>query len=163
MKPLTGHTSPETAYNVDDYPYGRTLRCKIRYWLERKETKGFRFVSQTENPKTGRWNAPKPSTYMMFAGAMFLDEKDHCHWAGLSEYSGAKEVRAFLVNYPETDTSLLKPFCVAKMAMCQAGAKGKVKWTINGKAIEPTEAELATYAQDAIDWREVCQLLGVLK
>jgi len=162
MTPLTGHTSLETAYNVSDYPYGR-LRCKIRYWLERKETKGFRFVSQTENPKTGRWNAPKPSTYMMFAGAMFLDEKGHCHWAGLSEYSDPKVVREFLVNYPDADTSLLKPFCVAKLVHCQAGAKGKVRWAINGAVIQPTETELAEYAQEAIDWHGVCQLLGVLK
>jgi hypothetical protein len=28
---LPDHTTPETAYVVDDYPYGFTLRCKIRY------------------------------------------------------------------------------------------------------------------------------------
>jgi hypothetical protein len=31
---LTDHTSPETAYLVEDYPYGFRLRCQIRYWLE---------------------------------------------------------------------------------------------------------------------------------
>jgi hypothetical protein len=44
---LFGHTSPETAYVVEDYPYGFRLRCKIRYWLEFKAKKGFRLVSQT--------------------------------------------------------------------------------------------------------------------
>lgn len=34
---LHGHTSHETAYVVDDYPYGRTVRCKIRYWIETAE------------------------------------------------------------------------------------------------------------------------------
>lgn len=37
MKVLSGHTSPETAYVVDDYPYGFRLRCKIRYWIETKK------------------------------------------------------------------------------------------------------------------------------
>src|SRR5215475_9411123 len=88
MEILKGHTSPETAYLVDDYPYGYTLRCKIRYWLEFKPGKGFRFVSQTTNPKKGHvWNKPKASTYCRFGGCMFLDEKGHVHWAGLSEYS----------------------------------------------------------------------------
>ena len=50
---LQGHTSPETAYVVDDYPYGYTLRCRIRYWLEVNERHGVRFVSQTTNPMRG--------------------------------------------------------------------------------------------------------------
>jgi hypothetical protein len=62
---LSGHTSPETAYIVNDYPFGFRLRCKIRYWIERKAKNGDRFVSQTTNPKLSfeKWNAPKPSTY----------------------------------------------------------------------------------------------------
>ncbi len=39
IKILNGHISPETAYVVEDYPYGYTLRCTIRYWLE-TATKG---------------------------------------------------------------------------------------------------------------------------
>jgi hypothetical protein len=30
---LSGHVSPQTAYLVEDYPYGRRLRCRIRYWI----------------------------------------------------------------------------------------------------------------------------------
>lgn len=44
------HTSPETAYLVNDYPYGG-LRCKIRYWLEYSKNKGVRLGSQTTNPR----------------------------------------------------------------------------------------------------------------
>jgi len=51
MQILKGHISPETAFIVDDYPYGFRLRCKIRYWLEYNPKHGFRFVSQTTNPK----------------------------------------------------------------------------------------------------------------
>jgi len=38
---------------VEDYPYGFRLRCKIRFWLEYAPKRGFRFVSQTTNPKRG--------------------------------------------------------------------------------------------------------------
>lgn len=55
VQPLTGHTSPDTAYVLDDYPYGRTLRCAIRCWVETgatDRTRGQqRLTSQTANPK----------------------------------------------------------------------------------------------------------------
>src|SRR6516165_4444148 len=64
MQILSGHISPETAYVVEDYPYGLRLRCRIRYWLEHTPKRGFRFWSQTTNPKRGNiWNKPKASTY----------------------------------------------------------------------------------------------------
>jgi hypothetical protein len=87
---LHGHTSPETAYQVDDYPYGRRLRCKIRYWIETAD-KGAkrgeqRFVYQTTNPRTGNthWNKPKAGTYVLLA-VMYLDENGHVQWTGVRE------------------------------------------------------------------------------
>lgn len=87
LKPLTGHTSQETAYVVEDYPYGFTLRCKIRYWLEYSPKKGFRFCSQTTNPKKAgeAWNAPKKSTYTMLA-IMGVNDEGHVTWTGCSIY-----------------------------------------------------------------------------
>lgn len=93
---LKGHVSPETAYLVEDYPYGFRLRCKIRYWLETNK-QGTRLWSQTTNPKRGDvWNKPKSSTYCRFAGCMYLDENGHVTWNGLTEYSNAKEAQSFL-------------------------------------------------------------------
>jgi hypothetical protein len=93
LRVLHGHTSPETAYVVPDYPYGFTLRCKIRYWIE-TATKGAgrgkqRFVSQTTNPKRyGEvWNKPKASTYSLMA-FMYLDAEGLVQWTGMSEYHG---------------------------------------------------------------------------
>ena len=76
MELLHNHVSPETAYVVSDYPYGFTLRCQIRYWLEHSPRHGFRLMSQTSNPKKPGlvWNKPKGSTYCRFGGAMFLDD-----------------------------------------------------------------------------------------
>ena len=107
---LKGHISPETAYLVEDYPYGFTLRCKIRYWLEYKPQHGCRLMSQTTNPKRGdMWNKPKGSTYARFGGCMFLDEQNHVQWKGLSEYSDGAEAQAFRETYGEGVPEAAKP------------------------------------------------------
>jgi hypothetical protein len=102
MKLLKGHSTPETAFVVEDYPYGFTLRCKIRYWLEENK-RGARFVSQTTNPKKAGevWNKPKASTYCLIAGVMLLDENEHCKWAGLTEYSDLAESEAWYNTYKD--------------------------------------------------------------
>jgi hypothetical protein len=87
---LRGHVSQETAYVVDDYPYGRTLRCKIRYWLE-TATKGkgkgeTRFVSQTSDPKRDNlvWNKPKAGNYCQVL-FMYQDTRNgYIHTAGMT-------------------------------------------------------------------------------
>lgn len=98
---LKGHVSPETAYVVDDYPFGFRLRCKIRYWLEFRPLYGFRFMSQTTNPKKGDvWNKPKASTYSRFGACMLLNvDNGHVEWRGLSEFSTYIEARIFLDTY----------------------------------------------------------------
>lgn len=103
MQLLKNHVSPETAYVVDDYPYGFRLRCKIRYWLEYNSKHGFRFVSQTTNPKRPGevWNKPKASTYAAIAAAMYLDDVGHVHWIGLGAYSDAAEADRFIALYGE--------------------------------------------------------------
>jgi len=47
----------------ENYPYGYTLKTTKTYRIEFKKGRGFRHVSQTVNPKTGRLNAPKAGTY----------------------------------------------------------------------------------------------------
>jgi hypothetical protein len=121
MKILTGHTSPETAFVVEDYPYGFRLRCTIRYWLEFTPKRGFRFCSQTTNPKRGSiWNKPKAGTYSRFGGAMYLDEQGHVQWSGLSEYCSGAEASAWQERYgegvPEEGRVLLAKFVAAKVA-----------------------------------------------
>jgi hypothetical protein len=102
MQILKGHTSHETAYVVDDYPYGYRLRCKIRYWLEYDPKRGVRFVSQTSNPKKGNiWNKPKASTYARFGGCMYLDDEGHVQWDGLTEYSSGAQALAWQEQYGE--------------------------------------------------------------
>jgi hypothetical protein len=88
---LRGHVSEDTAYLVGDYPYGYSLRCRIRYWLhtaDRGSANGqVRFMSQTTNPKrVGEpWNKPKATTYYRWA-VMVLDVRGHVAWWPVSEW-----------------------------------------------------------------------------
>jgi hypothetical protein len=118
---LKGHTSPETAFVVEDYPYGFRLRCKIRYWLEYHPRHGFRLWSQTTNPKRGNiWNKPKASTYSRFGGCMYLDDQGHVQSAGLTEYSNGAEAKAWSDLYregvPEAGRTILDKWVAAKLA-----------------------------------------------
>jgi hypothetical protein len=131
VKILKGHTSPETAFVVDDYPYGFRLRCKIRYWIEFHPKRGFRFVSQTTNPKRAGevWNKPKASTYCRFGAAMYLDDSEHVQWTGLSEYSdGAEAVRfrdALGEGVPEAGRATMNQWVAAKVAYDAARPKAE--------------------------------------
>lgn len=109
---LKGHISPETAYVVNDYPYGFKQRCKIRYWIEHDPKKGSRFCSQTTNPKKSMillggqevdvWNKPKKSTYCELAAAMYLDEKGYVNWNGLTQYDRAASCTLWMKRFEET-------------------------------------------------------------
>lgn len=86
VKVLHGHVSPDTSYLVDDYPYGRRLRCQIRYWVDTAERGaakgGQRFARQTTNPKVAGdpWNKPHYSTYSGMV-VLYLDSNEHVqHW-----------------------------------------------------------------------------------
>jgi len=98
IKQLVGHTSPETAYVVDDYPYGFKLRTSIRYWVETKSTFGQRLCSQTVNPKNGKYNKPKCSTYSPVE-VLGLDEKGYVKGEALSYYDDYPVWEDFAAKY----------------------------------------------------------------
>lgn len=113
VTPLSGHTSEQTALVRLDYPFGASVRCAIRYWIETKSSKGQRACSQTTHQginhqytdhirRDGQesaddsmrmridegtvvWNKPKKSTYVLFAG-QYLDENDHVQWRALTGF-----------------------------------------------------------------------------
>jgi len=142
--PLYGHSSEESAYLIADYPYGR-LRCQMRVWLEHDPKKGFRFCSRTEDPKKpGKWNAIKKSTYMLIAGNMYIDENGHVKWSGISEYSEAKDILAFVQTFPESELSELSMLVGGRISMYRKMAEGTayMGMTINGVRKDPTPEEL---------------------
>jgi hypothetical protein len=143
MKILTGHTSPETAYLVPDYPYGFRLRCQIRYWLDIHPRKGTRFVSQTTNPKVSGtvWNQPKASTYCSLGGAMILTDEGHVHWTGIHEYTGLQALLNWCHTYgaalPPAQSAFLDRLITASLARNEAKARGEVFVTIRSSVIVP--------------------------
>ena len=157
-QPLYGHTSEATAYLVDDYPYGFRERTQIRYWLEHKPKKGWRFVSQTLNPKTQRWNKPKASTYADFGAAMYLDEKGHVQWDGIGPYSDDQKVLAFVRNFPDAPSELRKLVPV-KLRFLRDRLSGKVYMTVNGVRQPLTEADVERLQQELAIWEEIESLL----
>ena len=163
MTPLYGHNSIETAYLVEDYPYGRH-RCRIRFWLESNPKKGFRFCSQTEHPTLYRgsekvWNAPKKSTYVKVAACMYLDDKGHTTWSGLSEYSGSAAALEFVKSFPGSDMSALRIFATMSAQYNQKGAEGAIVWRINGEAKPISEQDIENYKLTASQWEEVVKTL----
>ena len=99
-KILRGNENEETAYTVNDYPYGFRLRTQIRYWIETTK-QGQRVVSQTLNPKTGLWNKPKKSTYTDIR-VLVLAENGHVENSGFSiTYSDEKEMNEFFKKLGE--------------------------------------------------------------
>ena len=59
---------------VEDYPYGFRLRTTLYIHVEYKKGKGFRVGRTTINPKNGKENKTKYSTYSKFA-RLYIDEK----------------------------------------------------------------------------------------
>jgi hypothetical protein len=162
MTPLYGHASQETAYLVPDYPYGRKVRCRIRYWMERDANRGYRFCSQTENPKTLRWNAPKRSTYALISGAMYLDERNHVQWRTVTEYTGHDEALAFVQAFPGLDkesSDRLVVWAAKKAAFARACASGKAQFTINAVVRPWTDEDNARHTVEAQTWLEVVRAL----
>ena len=152
MQTLIGHISEDTAYVVEDYPYGFTLRCKIRYWLEKSDSKGFRFCTQTTNPKLSyeKWNAPKKSTYCKFGGAMYLNDENHVVWNGITEYSSAQDILKFVKNHITADLSLLVTWIKLKLAYT------KKKITVSDSLVEE-------YLKDEVSFKEALEVIESFK
>jgi hypothetical protein len=134
MNFLLNHNSLETAYQVGNYPYGGK-KCQIKFWIE-KNKKGARFCSQTQNPKTGRWNNPKYSTYAAEM-VMFLDEKHYVDCAILSVYDDSNKTKSFLFNYEdgltEEEKNVIQICIAAKERMEEKFRNGSARWEISGK------------------------------
>lgn len=135
---LTGHTAPENAFVVADYPYGFRLRTKIRYWIETTKH-GMRMCSQTMNPKVPgeKWNKPKCSTYAPLM-VLAVDEQGHIHQDGIGGYADEAQLDAFLGKYPEAfQTERDRKTIEGMRAWCRA--QKRVTWSV--RTMKPGEDE----------------------
>jgi len=90
---LKGHTNFETAYKIENYPWGYTLKTTMYVWIETQPKKGDRVIRQTINPKNGRLCAPKASTYSPVK-YLYMDEAGHVQSGGLEMYGEAEKAKA---------------------------------------------------------------------
>lgn len=126
---LFGHTREDNAYLVPDYPYGRRIRTQIRYWIETSAKHGDRFCSQTLNPKTGRWNKPKKSTYTG-VGVMYLrPDNGHVKWTGMNFNDSAEKIAEFLGVVGKERLSLAQQAKAIEI-IGYTRAMSKVTWSI---------------------------------
>jgi hypothetical protein len=156
---LTGHTSEATAHVATDYPYGR-LRCQRRTWIEHSSKNGYRFVAQTQNPKTMRWNKPAKSTYLEISAAMYLDQAGHVHWTGIGIYSSAAESLEFAQAFGSGALGLdaLGKWSGRKADYCSKLADGTAYFLINGEKQTASDVEVARHKLEAETWGEVARL-----
>jgi hypothetical protein len=160
-QPLYGHTSEATAYFVDDYPYGFRERTQIRYWLEAKPKRGWRFISQTMNPKTGRWNKPKASTYAEWGAAMCLDGDGHVQWTGVGPYSDEQAVRALVTMFPEADMRELRKVVPVKLRYLRGRLSGEIVMLINKVPQPMSETAIERTRDEMAIWEEIGTLLDL--
>jgi len=160
--PLYGHTSQETAYMIEDYPYGRTLRCRRRVWIEGNAKHGFRFVSQTEHPTRKVWNKPHASTYVETAACMYLDEQGHVTWAAVGIYTEPAEALEFAHTFgPRCEgASRLVIWAERKANFDRKLGTGRAHFTMNGQAQDRDETQKATDLQNADTWAEVARFMA---
>jgi len=60
--PLT-YSNPRTNLLVEDWPFGRQLKTRATFTIQRHSKRGERCVRIIEDPKTGKACAPKALTY----------------------------------------------------------------------------------------------------
>lgn len=125
----------ETAHKTENYPYGFRLKTTMYSWIEHTK-QGSRLVQQTINPKNGKLNAPKKSTYDAFK-LLALDENGHITTISYSKYSSAEKVQEFLEKYSAYMT---------ESEIREAKARAKIQNLISQKWDEAKkEAEEKTY------------------
>jgi hypothetical protein len=98
MKPLNPQPTEQAPHTIDNYPYS-FYKCLKKYWVETTK-RGQRLVTQTQNPKTQRWNTPKKSNYDQIIIIGIDETTGHTTHRGLSTgYRTEEEAKAFYERY----------------------------------------------------------------
>ncbi len=126
----------DTAIEVDNYPWGYTLKTKRRYWVE-TTTRGDRGVYCTLNPKTGKWCKPKKMTYD--AVVVINREDGRVTFDTLGNYAGLDRIAEFTKRYRFDWFNDLE-----KAKICELNAMAEVMenvtWTVR-ETTNMTDAE----------------------
>ena len=76
---------------VEDYPYGFRLRTTLYDTMEFNPKKGYRHTTQTIDPRNGRLNKPKSSTYSPLK-VRYYDENGHIKTISFEFMYSAKDL-----------------------------------------------------------------------
>lgn len=115
---------------VDNYPYGYTLKTTAFYSVEFVKGKGFRTVFQTINPKTGKLNAPKKSTYSPVRILKEIDGKISTHSLDFYGDEGmVKDLKFLGDNYDLFTKDEIKSIALNVIAQLRANIYAKVVYT----------------------------------
>jgi hypothetical protein len=130
----TVEISPVTVYNTgakletDSYPYGR-LKCTAYFSVEYNGSKGARTTFQTINPKTGRLNNPKHSTYYRVILPM-QDASGFISFCGYLDFNGTEAINTglqFMADFYELFTEeQIKGIACDLIAMSKINSKAMV-------------------------------------
>jgi hypothetical protein len=95
----------QTPVTVEDYPYGWRTRTQAQYWVETTKN-GQRCVFRTLNPRSGKWNNPKKSTYSEIMLLYRDTTNGHIQTYSLGfAYNGQEALDKFLSLFPEQQLS----------------------------------------------------------
>lgn len=115
---------------VKDYPYGFKLRTSLFDEVEFKPKKGYRTVKTTLNPKTGRLNAPKKSTYYPLI-TRYFDENGHVKLIHFS-FNGRKEINKacefITANFSNFDEKEIEYFYLTILFYIKVDVKANVTY-----------------------------------
>lgn len=114
---------------VENYPYGG-MRTTLFDTMEFNTKRGFRHVTQTINPKNGRVNKVKPSTYAPLM-VRYYAENGHIHTV-LFDFNGDKEINraAKFVNehFDMFDASEIHYIYSQMLSAAKISMFASVKW-----------------------------------
>ena len=148
MKLLYNAKCFDTAYVVEDWPWGYTLKTEARFWIETTKN-GDRLCKQTLNPKNGRWCKPKKSTYECVAVLAITDE-GKVTYVGLGKYSATQDKIADVLETIDFE----KLTNEQKKQICQLNAWAEVMdnvtWEIRPATGTPEERAAKDKEQDQI-------------
>lgn len=142
-----------SAYEVDNYPWGFRMKTKKRYWVETQDKKngGQRVVSQTMNPKNGAWCKPKKSTYYAVI-VLFVKSDGHVdyeaiHEQGLGSDAKQKEIALFIETHKENLTDFQKN--KLKIANAKNEIFKKLEFSVRKEGEEQSDDSVSLYSRDS--------------
>lgn len=137
----------DTAYVVEDWPWGWTLKTEARFWVETTKH-GDRIVQQTLNPKTGKWCKPKKQTYEAVEVIAVTDEGKVTS-VGIGKHANQDRIADVLetIDFEKLNEAQKKQICTLN---AWAEVMENVEFTIAPRATDPAERKAHDAEQDKI-------------